>query len=161
MAEHINAPLAAKVLQAEFVLVTDGSCCVNGYGGAAACLWHSGGSHTMVCARSGTSVARMEFDGLLMGMEKILALANGKPASVSWISDRETLVKTVSGEYKPRSDMDLWARYHVYAMTLAVIPFFSPRNTWPGQEYVDAVAGSCRGLVLGVREMLEQTVQLN
>lgn len=107
---------------------------------------------------NGVSTDRAEFLGLLFGLHglfeemewnsslKLRALEN-HPALVVWFSDRESLVKSVAGEYRRRTQPDLWKQLEWYEQYLDLRPVHVHRDTVPWQNAADMLASESRVLI--------------
>ena len=111
----------------------------------------------------GTSVERMEFAGLLEGLQSImdtgtfnksagLAELTFRRPRVAWFTDRESLALSCwapDGEpfYRRKSCPDLWARFEWYERLFTIIPLFTSRTTHPAQDIPDQLSAEARVLV--------------
>ena len=83
----------------------------------------------LIKAQNQTTVMRMEFEGLLMGLEHIQRDENFYPGcNVLWLCDNKTLIDLVNLEGKPKKNEDLWCLYHFYERNLNVRGVFIPRD---------------------------------
>jgi ribonuclease HI len=144
---------------ADFLLFTDGSGYQDGFGGWA-CLAKTRFQERRLlrvgCA-SGTSVDRMEMTAMVEGMQMIIDFLNENPnalrrldgtASVTWYSDRESMVKSALGEYDRSNEPDLWHRYVGFQTRLRIEPVFIKRETdFPEFQEVDLHASTGRIII--------------
>lgn len=141
----------------DFSVFTDGSGHPDGYGGWAATAIENATGRKMfrMGGQSGTSVERMELtamiEGLLMCAELGRLSLQPDPGrmyprrTVLWRSDRESLVKTMSGEYRRSTEPDLWKRLDVVLARFAVTAEHVGReNDFPEFGPVDLHASSAR-----------------
>lgn len=152
----------------EYLLFTDGSGHQDKFGGYAS-LVIANYAHSptkMACCVGGafgTSVERMEFTGLLEGLQSILdtggynksaghaELAVRRP-HIAWFTDRESLALSCwmpDGVpfYRRKSCPDLWARYEWYEQFFTIIPIWCGRTTHAAQDVSDKLASEARVLV--------------
>ena len=164
-------------MRSPFLLFTDGSGCNDSFGGSASVAIHTGEptfAHYVTRATYSTTVFnnvdRMEFDGLLNGLQSILDalhihtppmledLRRRRPA-VAWFTDRESLALSVwrpaiaeAGVPRPpfyarRASPDLWRRFDYYEELFHVIPMFNPRETLAAHTEIDELASEMRELI--------------
>ena len=141
----------------DFLIFTDGSGHPDGYGGWAATAIETATNRRMfrMGGQSGTSVERMELtaliEGLLMCAELGRLSLQSDPGrmyprrTALWRSDRESLVKTIAGEYRRSTEPDLWKRLDVVLARFAVTAeHVSRENDFPEFGPVDLHASSAR-----------------
>lgn len=140
--------------ETDFLLFTDGSGHEDGFGGWAAVALHksTGKLHEAYGCESRTSTDRMEWAGLLAGLEMCRSLAvtdyrlliPGKPRIV-WYNDRESVVKYVQSVHGYNSSKDLLARYHSLAATVELTAqHVKIEQDIPAFTFVDLHASSLR-----------------
>ncbi len=156
----------------DFFLYTDGSGYQDGFGGSAALVisvrhnvWE-----VSFAAYKGTTVERAEFEALLLGLQTIMTAMKWEtpfhcnqleriPATVKWISDRESLVKAVQRDaegnpiYSRRSTPDLWARFAYYERLFRIEACFTKRETNTYHNIVDRFSSDARVLVKDYYEL--------
>lgn len=149
----------------DWSLYTDGSACGSGYGGAAALVLdnRTPAAYKLVLARNHTSVAEMEFQALLMGLEKIESLLGNvghrlrygeeRKPTVFWLSDRLDLIRSAVGLNGKKSFPGLWHQYARYGQILDIHPYYAPRESTMRNSQVDQLAGNCRQLVKELEEV--------
>lgn len=153
---------------ADFVLYTDGSGYTDGYCGYCAILVckvpQLEGSSTVMGSMSGSSVDRAEMMGLLEGLEGILRIEESLPKfrianrrlQVTWFSDRESLVKSVKGEYGRNSSKDLWARFAYYETKFEIDARWVERETdYPEFQACDLHASTQRAILKSYTESIQ------
>jgi hypothetical protein len=164
----------------DFCLVTDGSGHQDGYGGwsSLAIGMQSFLGKTRVCMAGcrGTTVERAEFSALLLGLQSILEAAGLDnrsgldplercPLRVLWISDRESLVLSVtrrpdgSTVYRRKASPDLWAHFEWYEKYFAITPRFSKRETNLYHNVVDRLASDARVLIKDYMELPDNSIE--
>ena len=111
-------------------------------------------------ASNGTTVERMEFEALLIGLQSIIDVCSwdsneltrvrfAKP-TVLWTSDRESLVLAVKRDehgkpiYSRRSTPDLWCRFDWYEHIFTIVTNQVKRDTNPYHCITDRLAGDAR-----------------
>lgn len=148
----------------DFVLFTDGSGHKDGLGGCCCVAANKDLSilEVLAHAQTHTSTARMEFQALLSGLQFVcetlpptLRRPNNKEPrpTVFWLSDRQDLVLSVAGLQGRNKNQDMWAAFSVYDQVLDIHPYYSKRNTYKLQATADEVAGECRNLIKGYKEV--------
>lgn len=163
----------------DFFLFTDGSGHQDTYGGWASLV--IGPRHNIVDARmaacKGTSVERAEFEALLMGLQAILDRTNSNgsgslqrlercPLKVFWVSDRESLVLSVTRTpegttvYRRKASPDLWARFEWYEKHFSITARHTKRETIPHHNIVDRLASDARVLVKDYMELPDNSEEL-
>jgi len=156
----------------EFVVFTDGAGYQDGYGGSAAIVASArhGKMFHRVLAATGTSVDRSEFVALLIGLRAILdemcwtsdvrlKAMSVIPVKVLWYSDRESLVKSVNGEYGRKAQPDLWHLFAWYERYFQVHAVHVPRKTNSLQDVTDRMASEAR-IVIKDFDQLNQELQI-
>lgn len=162
--EHLFNPEVICPEQFDFEIYTDGSGWRDGYGGAAVVINSTPHNirETVIMGCSYTTVERMEFEALLLGLQSIIQLKKWSdaelaelaktPPEVFWLSDRESLVLGVRrGEngdsiYARRSAPDLWHRFSFYEQLFSINAFYAGRNQISDQALADQLAGEARAL---------------
>jgi len=153
----------------DFTVLTDGAGHQDGYGGAGVvCMSQRFDAFFFrVLACNGTNTDRMELTALLEGLQGIMdelgadgeggrqRLLARRP-TVLWVCDREAMVKSATGEYGRKTNLDLWARYDWYARYLDVRPEWHKRNTIPWQAVSDRMASEARLAMKEYCEMLRE-----
>ncbi len=110
-----------------FLLFTDGSGHLDGFGGWA-CLLQVPElklEQTRFGGVKGTSTERMEMHAMLAGLQLCMDVAHDHQVlrpEVHWRSDRESMVKIALGAYKPSASLDLWHAYRYYEQHLTILP---------------------------------------
>lgn len=157
----------------DFILYTDGSGYIDGYGGSASLLLSKRHAKREVrlTAASHTTTDRAEFEAMLDGLQGILECMDWTSQSetknlrflprkptVCWYTDRESLVLSIWKDedgntiYKRKKQGDLWARFSYYEQLFDISPFLIERNSTEEHAYVDRLASESR---LIVKEYLE------
>lgn len=150
----------------EFTLMTDGAGHQDGFGGYSSLLISFRHKKYVpnVGAATGTSVDRMEFEALLMGLQSILdsmgwtkgnhlRMLESTQPKVVWYSDRESLVRSVMrdehGEtvYGRKNAPDLWCRFEFYERLFRITPIHIPRATIQWQDVCDELSSEARQLL--------------
>lgn len=147
--------------------MTDGAGYQDGYGGYASLLISPRHNKYVpnVGAATGTSVDRMEFEALLMGLQSILdsmgwdkgphfQMLEARQPTVVWYSDRESLVRSVSrnpetGEpiYRRKNAPDLWRRFEYYEQYFRITAIHVGRKTLRWQDICDNLSSEARQLL--------------
>lgn len=151
-------------LRPQVCLFTDGSGHVDGMGGwcCVATLPDRQQSWSRMGCASGSSVDSMEFTALLEGLamleEKMPEWNRGairrlgaKPL-VLWRSDRESLVRSVTGEYKRSNLPAFWARFAYYENLFQIVPAHVNRemeSVLPEFRFCDLHASTMREVLKG------------
>lgn len=124
----------------------------------------------------GVDVERAEFMALLEGLQLILQEANLadvkaraylllNPIRLTWFSDRESLVHSVTrgddGQpiNKRTASADLWARFEFYEPMFRISAFHLPRNTNPNQAVADQISSDLRTLLKDYFELPHNQIQ--
>lgn len=141
----------------DYLVFTDGSGHQDGYGGWAALAIETATGRKMfrMGGQSGTSVERMELTALIEGLLMCAELGRLSLAveahqvyfrkTVLWRSDRESLVKTITGEYRRSTEPDLWKRLDVVMARFAIsAEHVSRENDFPEFGPVDLHASTAR-----------------
>jgi hypothetical protein len=158
----------------DFYLYTDGSGHADGFGGWSALVLSPRHNiyQTLMAGHSKTSVDRAEFHGLLDGLQLImdamdwhrtldLETLERNPPTVFWLSDRESLVKSVQRDetgnpvYGRKNSPDLWARFSFYERLFRIVATFTPRDTIAYHNIVDRFASDARVLIKDYMQMPE------
>ena len=117
---------------------------------------------------NGASTDRAEFLGLLHGLHGIFetmcwdnssrlkALVHRR-AEIVWISDRESLVRSVTGEYRRRTQPDLWAQFEWYEQYIDIRPCHVKRNSVPWQDVADILASESRVLIKEYDQLVQDS----
>lgn len=160
----------------DFIIHTDGSGYVDGYGGSASYMVSKryNRKETRVLSSSHTTVDRAEFEALLLGLQSIidsmgwvnrgdinrLKDSPNKP-TVMWFADRESLILSVWRDSdgrticKRKKQADLWARFEFYEQLFDITPILIPRNSNSEHRFVDKLASESRMLVKEYYEVLQ------
>lgn len=152
----------------DFTLYTDGSGYVDGYCGYCAImvcmLPQMESSNVVMGSMSGSSVDRAEMMALQEGLEGILRIEEslprfrlaGRRIQVMWFSDRESLVKSVKGEYGRNSSKDLWARFAHYETKFEIDAHWVERETdYPEFQACDLHASTQRVILKNYIESIQ------
>jgi hypothetical protein len=127
-------------------------------------------------AAGGHCVDRAEFQALLMGLQTILdemdwndelslERLRRRPATVYWMCDRESLVKSVrraengEPEYKRRIGKHLWAQFDFYEPLFHITAVWVKRDTNSFHSVADRVASENRILLRDYTANTADTVQ--
>lgn len=162
----------------DFFLFTDGSGHQDGYGGWASLILGPtyNIAHARMAAAKGTTVERAEFEALLMGLQSILEQAKlesssslsrleTSPLHVLWLSDRESLVLSVTRKpdgtpvYRRKASPDLWARFAWYEKIFKITARHVKRETNAHHDIVDRLASDARVLIKDYMEMPENAIR--
>lgn len=128
-------------------VITDGSCYKDQIGGWAALVITETGRKELIYGGSNkTTVNRCELLPVIKGLSflyyKILKGRKGLP--VTLISDSEYTIRTLSGEYDPSKNTELWEAANSIANRFQLRPVWRARNSHPYMEIVDAAAYAMR-----------------
>jgi len=94
-----------------YVIYTDGSCLGNPGPGGWAYSIHAPNNGTIHCANGhsdSTTNNRMEVTAALMAIGELVAVAGNK-VSIMVCSDSDYLVRTMNGEFRKKTNTDLWS----------------------------------------------------
>lgn len=163
----------------DFFLYTDGSGHQDTYGGWASVV--VGPKHNVFEARmaacKGTTVERAEFEALLLGLQSILERTKMEgaagiqhleriPFKVLWLSDRESLVLSVTRKpdgntvYRRKASPDLWARFEWYEKLFKITPRHTKRENNPYHDIADRLASDARVLVRDYMDLPDNSIDL-
>lgn len=156
----------------DFLVFSDGSGHIDGYGGWASYMKSVDGRFSMYRAGSmiGTSVDRMEMTAMLEGLQMVLEIiphADQSPRlmktwkpKVDLFSDRENMVLSIRGTYSRSNSADLWRRFEFYESLMVIEAFHVPRETdYPEFVQVDLDASSGRILIKDFAEKCKLMAQ--
>ena len=108
---------------------------------------------------SDTTINRCELMPITEGLGWIVRNIAGrkKGIRVKVISDSETTVRIMGGDYEPSANPDLWAAYNavVAEASIDVTPVWRDRNSHPYMELVDMVCYSLRKVSLNHAEVVK------
>lgn len=163
--QKIREQYPDALLSSNYLLFTDGSGWTDPYGGCASLAIgmrpENFLKYTMKAA-FGTDVERMEFEGLLDGLQSIIVASKRADdyirrmrPRVAWITDRESLALSVwrpAGPRQPsfygrKASPDLWARFAYYEELFEIVPLCEERNTHASHALVDELASELRVLM--------------
>jgi len=140
-------------------IFTDGSCTGTGLGAWATViiLPKESVSQVLFGVANYTTINRCELQPAIDGL-RWLRLHFGKPTGIRVliISDSETTVRTMSGEFDSGTNLDLWQAYEVARRGFLVTPSWRERNTHPYMQFVDALCGAVRKLLLEPAARIEE-----
>ena len=125
-----------------------------------------------VAGMNGISTDRAEFLGLLNGLHGIfetmgwdnsarLKAMEHRRAEIVWISDRESLVRSVTGEYRRRTQPDLWAQFEWYEQYIDIRPLHVKRRSMPWQDIADILASEARVLIKDYDLLVQSSPLMN
>ena len=139
----------------DFLLFTDGSGHQDQLGGwcaTAVSFLPGSGKRTVMGGANNLTVDRAEMTALIEGLYLVSTLVEeaklGRHPIVWWYSDRESLVKSMTREYRRKNSQDLWTRIEFFEMRMKIQPHFITRETqWPDFAMCDLHASSMRIIV--------------
>lgn len=138
---------------------TDGSCTGTGLGAWAAVviLPNEDISQVLFGVANYTTINRCELQPMIDGL-RWLRLHYGKTTGlrVIAVSDSETTVRTMSGEFGGDANTDLWQAYEAARRGFLVTPLWRERNTHPYMQFADALCGALRKLLLMPAKRIEE-----
>jgi len=141
-------------------LITDGSCHKDQIGGWGALIVTPTIKELIYGGCNKTTVSRCELLPVVKGLShlyyRILNKKKGLP--VTLISDSEYTVRTLSGEYSPSKNVDLWAAADAIQSKFQLTPVWRARNSHPYMEIVDAVAYAMREQYKQIAKELDPSV---
>jgi ribonuclease HI len=139
---------------------TDGSARDSGVGAWAALIIFpgSGASRLIHGVLSETTVNRCELIPIIEGLRLVANALNAERTPgirVRVVTDSETTCRTLSREFTPGSNLDLWAAYGQVATNMEVSALWRDRNSHPYMKVVDVVCYALR------KSSLDQVARVN
>lgn len=128
-------------------LFTDGSCTGTGTGAWCSLVVIPGRSAIPQCGVSSyTTINRCELQPIITGLRWIYKEQSKGQVGVrvAVVSDSETVIRILSGDAEPNSNLDLWAAYTQAAVGLQIMACWRERNSHPYMVYADTIASSLR-----------------
>ena len=126
---------------------TDGSCTGTGLGAWATLIVVPKVSVTPLYGTlNWTTINRCELEPIVAGLRYIERVTGkGKPGfRVTVVSDSQTTVRVIAGEYKAKSNADLWDAYYTASANMNVKAIWRERRSHEYMIYVDNLCHSLR-----------------
>jgi len=140
-------------------IFSDGSCTGTGVGAwaALAVIPQTGASQALFGMANHTTINRCELQPVIDGLRWLrLHFGKAQGLRVTIISDSETTVRVMSGNYDSSANLDLWQAYEAARRGFLLTPTWQERNTHPYMRFVDALCGAVRKFMLEPAKKIEE-----